>query len=282
MTEKTLDIIALSLTVTIEYDDQLKFVDAITYEEFEGMMTQCFPGELVDKETFSNNVTRHRYIFIAEKGVPCGYVLFDPTVRPARLIHLCVDDRFRSLGFGALLLQRLIDTLVDLGSKQMILNVDTTNSGAINFYEKFGFVITGSLYQYICDLSKSKEINEDFSLELIDTEDSQELKEKYNLGTNIVAYFLRSQAISLYKILDAEQNMIGYLAYDSVDHIISPMMLDDPEDILEIIASFAGITGDDEEIKINSTRGGIREFIEQSTTISVDYHLQEMTLDIAT
>jgi ribosomal protein S18 acetylase RimI-like enzyme len=61
---------------------------------------------------------------------------------PAHL-HIDLQERARGLGFGRLLIERLLDDLRTRGISGVHLSVDATNANGIAFYEHLGFVDVG-------------------------------------------------------------------------------------------------------------------------------------------
>ena len=106
-------------------------------------------------------------VFVQEQGVPEEMELDDEDpkaqhalaylgnqcVGTARLIHLgahqgqigrmAVLKAYRSEGFGSGLMKALISLGKDQGTTQLMLHAQLT---AISFYEQFGFVAKGSIY----------------------------------------------------------------------------------------------------------------------------------------
>lgn len=58
----------------------------------------------------------------------------------ANIINFLIDPEFQNRGFGSHLLQKAIDEIKKIkGIKKIILNVQISNSVAINLYERFEF-----------------------------------------------------------------------------------------------------------------------------------------------
>ena len=57
------------------------------------------------------------------------------------LAHIAAYPRFRSLGFGTKLLEVVEEEARAAGSKGMVIDVETYNTGAIRFYERLGYNI---------------------------------------------------------------------------------------------------------------------------------------------
>ncbi len=58
----------------------------------------------------------------------------------ANMINFLIKPEFQNKGYGSYLLQKTIDEIKKIeGIKKLILNVQISNSAAINLYEKFKF-----------------------------------------------------------------------------------------------------------------------------------------------
>jgi GNAT superfamily N-acetyltransferase len=66
-------------------------------------------------------------------------ILVQITEGDAYLAHLAVYPKFRSQGYGALLLETLEREAQAAGCKRMILDVETYNEKAIEFYRRLGY-----------------------------------------------------------------------------------------------------------------------------------------------
>ena len=65
-----------------------------------------------------------------------------------RIITLDVARSFRRSGVGSALLEEILRRLSRAGAKRTILEVDVRNSGAVAFYERFGFEGTATIPDY--------------------------------------------------------------------------------------------------------------------------------------
>ena len=71
-----------------------------------------------------------------------------PTHRRGSVVTLDVHPEHRRHGVGGMLLSRLIADLTNEGAREISLEVDVTNAGAIAFYERFGFRTVARLPGY--------------------------------------------------------------------------------------------------------------------------------------
>jgi ribosomal-protein-alanine N-acetyltransferase len=77
-----------------------------------------------------------------------GYIMFDALYDSGIIISLAVSQKFRRRGIGGLLLTKALEKLKKLGAKEVLLQVEVTNSSAINFYKKFGFMVEDLMPNY--------------------------------------------------------------------------------------------------------------------------------------
>ena len=61
----------------------------------------------------------------------------------ARLDTLCVFEGYRRRGYGTLLLAKVKETLKREGCCSAVLGVPACNSGAVDFFRRSGFTVTG-------------------------------------------------------------------------------------------------------------------------------------------
>ena len=75
------------------------------------------------------------------------------TPTEARILMFAVDRAYRSRGVGSALMKDLIQFCVRNNFLSLKLEVKTDNDSAINFYKKFGFVVTSRVRAYYSDAS---------------------------------------------------------------------------------------------------------------------------------
>lgn len=75
-----------------------------------------------------------------ENGVPAGFTAYYKlNFYKGRLHFLAVDEKFRSKGYGFMLVQYALKELIAQGSKEITLVTRTNNISAQNTYRKAGF-----------------------------------------------------------------------------------------------------------------------------------------------
>ena len=75
------------------------------------------------------------------------------TPNEARILMFAVDQKYRRKGIGEALMRDFVEYCSRNGFISLKLEVKTDNESAINFYKKFGFVITSRLRAYYSDAS---------------------------------------------------------------------------------------------------------------------------------
>lgn len=70
------------------------------------------------------------------------------TPNTARILMLCVDEKNRKQGIGSALLKQFLSFMKNLQTRQVELEVRTTNKSALEFYIKQGFIIQEKLRQF--------------------------------------------------------------------------------------------------------------------------------------
>lgn len=77
-----------------------------------------------------------------------GYIMFDKFYDSGIIVSIAVSRKFRRRGIGSLLLTKALERLKELRSKEVLLQVETTNTSAISFYKNFGFVVKDLIPDY--------------------------------------------------------------------------------------------------------------------------------------
>lgn len=92
------------------------------------------------------------FIVAEENSDVVGFVLgISPAPNQARILILAVDEQYRRIGVGAMLLNAFMNACVVKGVRLITLEVRTTNNDAIRFYGKYGFNIVHLIPNYYKD-----------------------------------------------------------------------------------------------------------------------------------
>jgi GNAT superfamily N-acetyltransferase len=78
-----------------------------------------------------------RQFVIEAEGGPAGWILLAPIETERRLVEIMVRPEMRGKGIGSAAILEVIRS----GQGPVVLNVNATNKGAIQLYERLGFVI---------------------------------------------------------------------------------------------------------------------------------------------
>jgi len=87
------------------------------------------------------------YVFENE-SVIFGYGMLSVAVGEAHLLNLCVDPDMQGAGYGNQMLDYLIERSLELGAKQMYLEVRLSNYAAQHLYHRAGFNEVGLRRNY--------------------------------------------------------------------------------------------------------------------------------------
>ena len=80
-----------------------------------------------------------------------GYLVGQIIFEMADLFYVAIDPRYRSLGYGKLLVERFILDAFENGGENMTLEVRRSNHVAIHLYEQCGFLSAGIRKNYYAD-----------------------------------------------------------------------------------------------------------------------------------
>src|SRR5262245_9187324 len=77
-----------------------------------------------------------------------GFVIFNVTIPVSEIYNIAVDVNHARLGIGKQLMTAVISESRKRLANKVVLEVRKSNSGAIRFYDSFGFQITGDRKNY--------------------------------------------------------------------------------------------------------------------------------------
>lgn len=92
-------------------------------------------------------VIGYAYVVVAEKPE----TIFMWPQRYATIDQMGVAPDYRGLGYGELLMRRVIDFAQEFDIAKLLLDVWTFNEGAIDFYERLGFRISNHRMELMLD-----------------------------------------------------------------------------------------------------------------------------------
>jgi ribosomal-protein-alanine N-acetyltransferase len=89
------------------------------------------------------------FMVLEEDGVITGFIFGILLTRvDARILMLAVDERLRARGLGTNLYREFHRQCACKGIRAISLEVRVSNQGAIKFYEKMGFQLSGRVAKY--------------------------------------------------------------------------------------------------------------------------------------
>jgi ribosomal-protein-alanine N-acetyltransferase len=77
-----------------------------------------------------------------------GMILFTCVAGEAEIITICVDEAYRRLSIGSMLLDKALFLAKKEGAEKFFLEVSVENMPAISLYKRFGFEQTGLRKKY--------------------------------------------------------------------------------------------------------------------------------------
>jgi ribosomal protein S18 acetylase RimI-like enzyme len=128
------------------------FID--TYDDLTRREAEAYIGDFLSPSAFEARIkSSTSAVFVAEKNALVGYLLLEVSSSPITLsldnhiecVRLFVDTDSKGLRIGSKLLDRAISYSISTKSDVMWLKVWDQNTRAIEFYERKGFQVQGSV-----------------------------------------------------------------------------------------------------------------------------------------
>lgn len=119
-------------------------------EEIYQIELECFGKDAYPKFVFNYLLHNPRSIFLKAiidnllAGLIAGLCYKDECI----LYTLNVKKNFRRMGIGSMLLEAFEKKALEMNMKKIILQVEVTNSSAVNLYLKKGYMIIRSIKNY--------------------------------------------------------------------------------------------------------------------------------------
>lgn len=121
--------------------DDLELMQNTLYSDFDN-----FWSYNILKQELENENTN--YIIAKENNEIVGFAGISTCLDEATLNNIVVKKSSRGRGIGGELLESLLELCVDLNMKSLTLEVNISNTPAINLYKKFGFKNLGIRKKY--------------------------------------------------------------------------------------------------------------------------------------
>lgn len=121
--------------------EDLELIKDTLYSEYDNFWSyNILKNELLNDKT--------TYIVAKESNQIVGFAGIMPCLDEATLNNIVVKKSCRGRGIGGELLDTIIELCGDLNMKSLTLEVDSSNTPAINLYKKFGFQNLGIRKKY--------------------------------------------------------------------------------------------------------------------------------------
>ena len=100
------------------------------------------------KKDFYTFISNQDNIFILSEPKPAGYLKARVTRDEIEIISILIDKKFRKIGIGKSLLNKLLNIALKKKIQNIFLEVSVENLIAINLYKKFNFIRVGKRKNY--------------------------------------------------------------------------------------------------------------------------------------
>ena len=101
-----------------------------------------------EKKDFYTFISNQNNIFILSHPKPVGYLKARATKDEIEIISILIDKKFRKIGIGKNLLNKLLNIALKKKIQNIFLEVSVENHIAINLYKKFNFIKVGKRKNY--------------------------------------------------------------------------------------------------------------------------------------
>ena len=101
-----------------------------------------------EKKDFYTFILNQNNIFILSHPKPVGYLKARVNADEIEIISIVVDKKFRKIGIGKSLLNKLLNIALIKKIQNIFLEVSVENKIAINLYKKFNFIKVGKRKNY--------------------------------------------------------------------------------------------------------------------------------------
>ena len=113
---------------------------------------ECFSDPWNEQALFSSFTLPFSHCFLIEDGGQvCGYCVLSVLFEDAEVLNIAVSKAHRKKGYGALLMENMLERARALGATQCFLEVRESNVAAIALYKKYGFSQYGIRKNYYED-----------------------------------------------------------------------------------------------------------------------------------
>ena len=136
----------------------------LTRKAFESRLDKNYHGKLFEDHVYEPRVFS---AVLSEKRVGWIELGYDKWNNRMRVWEFLVDEEFRMRGVGTLLMKNAVKIARDKGARMLVLETQTNNATAIEFYLNFGFQLIGlDLAAYSNEDISKKEVRLELGLKL--------------------------------------------------------------------------------------------------------------------
>ena len=107
-----------------------------------------------EKKDFYTFISNQNNIFMLSHPKPVGYLKARVTKDEIEIISILIDKKFRKIGIGKSLLNKLLNIALKKKIHNIFLEVSVENQIAINLYKKFNFIKVGKRKNYYFQYGK--------------------------------------------------------------------------------------------------------------------------------
>ncbi|NLW21838.1 MAG: GNAT family N-acetyltransferase [Tissierellia bacterium] len=124
----------------VEVDDNELFSIKLVKKPFKEEIFKSFTGRL-----YQDWLENPSAFELSEEGNPIGYLEIDREAwnNRIRITELLILEGYRNLGYGTILMDKAKDIAKNSGFREIVLETQSCNYKAINFYLKHGFKVNG-------------------------------------------------------------------------------------------------------------------------------------------
>jgi ribosomal protein S18 acetylase RimI-like enzyme len=113
---------------------------SLVRRDFEGVVEKTYFGRLFEEHVQEPHVFA---ALLKDKQVGWIELGYDKWNNRMRVWELLVDEEHRRKGFGTLLMKHAVNITRERGARMLVLETQTNNAEAIDFYLNFGFEFVG-------------------------------------------------------------------------------------------------------------------------------------------
>lgn len=136
----------------------------LTRKAFESRLDKNYHGKLFDDHV---NEPRVFSALLSDRQVGWIELGYDRWNNRMRVWEFLIEEEFRGRGIGTLLMKHVVKIARDEGARMLVLETQTNNATAIEFYLNFGFQLIGlDLAAYSNEDINKKEVRLELGLKL--------------------------------------------------------------------------------------------------------------------